>query len=334
MTTDSADRGDRGGPARIGTTDVRRLESATRVLREQDYRDGGGSCRTAVRSQVAHGRRLLRAQAREAVRDRLLVALADLHNLAGWVAFDTGHPRAARTHYRSALTLLDGHAQQDLVANVHYRIGRIHLHHRDHTGALREFGHALAAAERVGSSRTAAIVFANQAWAHALRGSRVEALTLLVRAEDRLASAAGSAAPSWAGFFDPTDLQAMIGVVHAELAVRGDRTSLRVAVPALTAAVEGYGASMRRSAAFCLTALALGHVLDGDPVAGAGTGGRALEAARELTSTRVADRMRPLLEHCARRRHAALADLAERLRPFVTRRHGRPGVGRPPARDR
>ncbi|QFZ19234.1 hypothetical protein [Saccharothrix syringae] len=310
-------------PARIGTTDVRRLESATRVLREQDYRDGGGACRTALRAQIAHGRRLLRAQAREQVRDRLLVAVADLHNLAGWTAFDTGHPRAARAHYRSALALLEGHRQQDLVANVRYRSSRAHLHRHDPTGALRELEHARAAADRGASARTSAIISVNQAWAHAMRGDRVEALSLLARGEEELAAAGGGAPRPWSAFFDPTDLQAMTGTVHTELAAAGDRMCTRFAIPALTAAVEGYGAGMRRSAAFSLTALALDHVLDGDPVRGARVGVRAVHLAEELTSTRVADRMRPLLRECEQRHHPALVDLAGRLRVLVDRRDSR-----------
>lgn len=325
MSLHSTDHDHHHEPSRTGTTDVRRLESATRVLREQDCRDGGGACRTALRAQIAHGRRLLRAHAREQVRERLLVAVADLHDLVGWAASDTGHPRAARTHYHSAPALLDGHGQQDLVANIRYRVGRIHLHRRDPTGALREFDRARAAADRAaaaghtGSARTSA----NQAWAHALRGARVEAPALLARAEEEPIDAVGEASPPWSAFFDPTDLQAMIGTVHTELTAAGDRALTRFAIPALTAAVEGYGTSMRRSAAFCLSALALNHVLDGDPVRGARIGARALDTALELTSTRVADRVRPLLEHCAQRRHASLVDLTARLRAFIDRRDSR-----------
>jgi hypothetical protein len=72
---------------------------------------------------------------------------------------------------------------------------------------------------------------------------------------------------------------------------------------------------MRRSRVFCLTMLALNHVLDGNLDHGARIATRAVHQARTLTSTRVADRMRPLLEHAARHpAHAGLTEVAERIR--------------------
>ncbi|MEV0676013.1 hypothetical protein AB0I60_05760 [Actinosynnema sp. NPDC050436] len=303
---------------RIGTADVRRLEAATRELRRADYRDGGGACATA-RAELARGRRLLRVHVTERLRGRLLVAVADLHNFAGWTAFDGGRPRAAHAHYRVALKLLEQHADQDLVANVCYRSARAHLHRRDPARALRALDRGRIAADRAGSARTSAIISVNQAWARAMRGSPAETLALLRRAGDEFARATDASRP-WSAFFDASDLQAMIGIVHTELACSHDVGHTRLAMPALRAALDGYGPSMRRSRVFSLTALALNHLLAGDHVGGALVAARALDSADGLASSRVADRMLPLLRYCERvPAGAGLADTAHRIRALVER---------------
>src|SRR4030088_1818024 len=92
-------------PGRIGITDVRQVEAATRALRSLDYQYGGGFCRDAVVAQLSWGQQMLGASGAEHVKKRLHVALADLHNLAGWTSFDIGLVDSARNHFGRALEL-------------------------------------------------------------------------------------------------------------------------------------------------------------------------------------------------------------------------------------
>ena len=48
-------------PGRIGMTDVRQVEAATRALRSLDYQYGGGFCRDAVVAQLSWGQQMLSA---------------------------------------------------------------------------------------------------------------------------------------------------------------------------------------------------------------------------------------------------------------------------------
>ncbi|TML96798.1 MAG: transcriptional regulator, partial [Actinobacteria bacterium] len=98
--------------------DVKRLEAATGVFRALDYQYGGGACRDAVHAQLCWGEQLLRAEGIDAVKDRFEVALADLHNLAGWTWFDTGLASQAYRHFRHALDLAHWGGDDALVANV------------------------------------------------------------------------------------------------------------------------------------------------------------------------------------------------------------------------
>jgi hypothetical protein len=301
-------------PRRVGRTDVLRLEGATRALRAMDYRDGGGVCYRSVANRLARGHELLRATAAERVRNALVAAVADLHNLAGWTAFDAGRPSQALTHYGIALELISRRGHHALEANLRYRMGRLHLHHREPTAALAEFVRSHEAAGHAGSAHAAAIASVNRAWAHAVRDERDEAVRQLDRGQDELAGTRGEV-PPWETFFGPTDLAAMTGTVYTELAARGNRDCTRHAIPALGTATRDYDDRMRRSRVFCLTMLALDHVLDGNLDHGSRIATRAVKHARTLSSTRVADRMRPLLTQAAHHPgHAGLSDVAERIR--------------------
>lgn len=271
--------------SRIGASDVEQLEAQTRSLRSVDYRYGGGACRDAVVVRIYWAQQLLAAEASDAVRARLLSAVADLHNLAGWTSFDSGRVGAAYHHFDRALEF--ARHDEDLTTNIVYRRGRVHLHH----GAP---GDALAYFRRGAFAPVAAsIMYSNEAWAYARQARSAEALRALGKAKDSFACADLAHVPDWARFHDETDLTAMTGMIHTEL---GDT---RVAVPALLSAIEGFGPAMARSWTFCLISLASCHFLDGDLDQGQAVGMRAVNAAEELRSERVWDRMRPMVQVAA-----------------------------------
>jgi tetratricopeptide (TPR) repeat protein len=118
---------------------VEQVESITSVMRALDYRYGGGACRDAVVAQVAWAQQLLGSRYAEEVRLRLHLALADLHNLAGWTSFDVGRWSPARRHFARALEQARAADDASLVANVLYRMGRLHLHRGMLKEALRLF---------------------------------------------------------------------------------------------------------------------------------------------------------------------------------------------------
>src|SRR3954452_1051013 len=92
-------------PERPQPNDVDQLETQTRALRAVDYSGGGGMCRDAVLVRIHRGHELLAASAAEPLRTRLCTAVADLHTLAAWTSFDSGHVGAAHHHLDLALSL-------------------------------------------------------------------------------------------------------------------------------------------------------------------------------------------------------------------------------------
>lgn len=304
-------------------TDVQRVEDANRAFRALDYQYGGGACHDAVLGYLPWGVRMLGADATGLVTDRLYVAVADLHNLAGWTAFDTGQPRVAATHFGRALELAEQSRHDALVANIRYRMGRVHLHHDAPDEALAEFQLGQVAAQAAGSALAVAILCANQAWAYAKMGLVDEAVALLGRSGDEFARADLAEAPAWATFFTETDMSALVGTVYTELAVTVDPAYTRSAIPALSTAITGYGPDMTRSRSFNLISLATNHLLDDDIDHAATVGAQAVAVCESVKTARTKDRMLPLTREADKRRtNADARALSQRIAMFTATQAG------------
>ncbi|MEV4143611.1 hypothetical protein AB0J40_08070 [Amycolatopsis sp. NPDC049691] len=303
-------------PVRVELADVEGLEAAVSAFRSLDYRLGGESCRRALRAIGSWTLMLRNGTVPARLVRRLSRDLGDLYNLLAWTEFDTGRVAQARRHFAVADELAVAADDGDLVANICYRTGRLNLHHLDTAGAFAEFGRGQAVARRAGSRHAQAILHANQAWAHALRGQAAPALTELGRAEDDFAAVSGPS-PPWAAFFDANDLAAMCGTVHVELARSVDASHARAAISFLAGAVAGYGPEMARSRALTQILLALGHAMENDLDEADRVVAEAIRTARSLRSARPKDRLASL-ETVVRDRlpEPDARQLLERVRSF------------------
>jgi transcriptional regulator with XRE-family HTH domain len=298
-------------PQRVGARDVEQLEAITAALRGLDHGHGGGTCREAVVAQTRWVHQLLHADAADDVRHRLLLASADLDNLAGWTSFDVGLYASARGYFARALTQARRAGHASLIANVLYRSGRLHLHQGLTREALRFFQLGSIAAAESGCAVTVAMLGANEAWAHAILGDREQTLRALGRAHDELGRAQGPVAP-WVSFFAPADLEALAGMAWLELGAH-EPARLTDARQSLTSSVAGRGSDMTRSRAFELTALAVASLLDGDAEAGLTLGHEAVDLAERVRSVRVLDRLAPLARAAAAFPRPGHRDLARRV---------------------
>jgi hypothetical protein len=285
---------------RIGAGDIGRLEAATREFRALDYRHGGGSCRDAVQTLVPYAELMLLGVVQESTVPRLCTAVADLLNLAGWTSFDEGRPGAALAAFGRALELATAAGNDELVANVCYRVGRLYLHYDAVDEAVNQFEHGQAAARRTNSMLARATLSVNLAWAQAMRGDAPAALALLEAGRDEFAAAPVAAPPAWAAFFGETDLAAMIGTVRTELAQNVDPRYSGAAIDALVVAVNGYGPAMTRSRTLTQIWLATGHALAGNLDQAARLGGAAIKVVAELRSERTKQRLSALAAAAAR----------------------------------
>ncbi|MEV6711582.1 transcriptional regulator [Lentzea sp. NPDC051208] len=305
---------DQQSPRSIGVSEVTGLEAGTQALRATDYRHGGESCLTDLDALLRAGDRMLTASASAKVRRQLYVALADLHNVAGWAYFDAGFASRAQTRFCHALVLAGLGRHSGLTANVCYRLGRVCLHQDRLDEASAYFQLGQLAAKRSGDGIGGSIMSMNSAWACAKKGSWDGARTLLDRGRGQFADADHTRVPDWARFFTATDLSALTGAVHTDLARTVDRQHARTAVPLLVEAIDGYGDDMARSRAFSLILLSTNHLVEGDVDQGVAIGFQALVSAGTLGSARVRDRIRPLAGHARRHgSHGGARELAARV---------------------
>ncbi len=286
-------------PIDIETPDVAELEAAVGVLRALDYRQGGGFCRDAVRVVKTASLLLHWGRVPDPLRSRLYAVLADVHNLLGWTEFDIGHGEPARRRFGRALELAAEAGNDNLVANIRYRLGRLYLHRHDVPGALAEFARGRAAAGRSDSRRAAAILVANEAWAFAMGRDERAALSRLAEAEAAFAEAGSWPRPRpWEAFFREADMAAMRGTVLTELASAvGGAVAARhsgAAIIELTDAADRYGADMARSRSLTLIMLAQNHALGGDFDEATRVGVAAIDLAATVGSVRPKDRLVPL----------------------------------------
>ncbi|MEO6082421.1 MAG: hypothetical protein ABIQ18_04875, partial [Umezawaea sp.] len=137
------------------------------------------------------------------------------------------------------------------------------------------------------------------------------------RADDEFARAAHTASPAWASFFTVTDLFGITGVVYTELALTVDPEYTRLAVPALSAAIDGFNQDMTRSKAFCLIALATCHLVLDELDDAVAVGKHAIELCQGLASARTTARLRSLRNEATRRSSDRRArELVKRIDAF------------------
>ena len=303
-------------PTRIGMTDVQQVQAATKALRDLDYRYGGGTCRDAVVAQLSWAQQLLEADAKDHVRQELLVSLADMHSLAGWTSFDTGLLDPARGHFGKALEYAKQAGDNSLAANVLYRMGRVYLHHQQPNEALKFFQLGQIAAQESGSSMAVAIMCANEGWAYGMLDRPDQVERMLGRTQDEFVRASKEM-PDWVRFFDENDLHGMTGSAYDALAEFNPDKYAPMAVSETMKCNNGYESHMQRSHVFGMSLQATNHIRAGDLEEGVTVGRRALEYGANVSSARVPDRLRPLqLEAAKHPTHPDVRDLAEQIRRF------------------
>jgi tetratricopeptide (TPR) repeat protein len=122
------------GAVPVGSLDPADVRARTSALRALDQQYGGIVCHASV---LAH---LELVEPFIVVGDALMwTAVAEVYELAGWTAFDSGMPGVALPHFSRALTLARQAENESLIASVLTRVGRMFLHHNAPEDALKAF---------------------------------------------------------------------------------------------------------------------------------------------------------------------------------------------------
>lgn len=282
----------------LGNPDVESIRQMTEVFRRLDNRYGGGHSRsdvalfltTSVESKLRH------ARGPGAGRSDLFAAAAEMYQLAGWMAYDTGHAAAGRTHLRHALRLSQEADNDALAAEMYAGMS----HHAAFHGAPEDaVDLALAARQLANRSGVAALkaeAAVMEAHGLALQGDSPACLVALRDAEQAFIAADLSDTPPWLGYFDSAYLAAKFAHTFRDL---GRPREAELFARRSLEMTDGYERGKLFNTALLASTLADQSRVD----EACSVGMHAVEMARSLRSVRSA---------------AYLADVGRRLAPFHT----------------
>ncbi len=306
-------------PVKVTRQEVAAVQACTQLHRKMQAASGGGACRESALGYLAWARGMLSADcASEEVGNGLKDALADLHNLVGWLSHDLDRHTDARRHLTQGLLLARETNNLTLMADSYYRLGRISLHLQQADEALHLFGLGQLVAQNSGCLASVAILHANEAWAYAMQGKPAQVKDALARAQGELDRIDPATAPVWTRFFTaPADLHGLTGVIYGALASHEEHRGYAVtAAEHSLQAVRLRQAGENRSFTFDLIGVATAHALDGQPDGAEKYARRALNHAEAMRSARVRDRLQGMWQVAGQyaARHPGLAEIGDRIK--------------------
>jgi transcriptional regulator with XRE-family HTH domain len=271
--------------ARLATATAERVDQ----LRHLDDYLSGSDLDAAVTRELAVTRALVReASYTDAVGRRLLCALGDLCQLAGWVAVDAGCPERACHLYATGIAA--AHAADDpplagqLVSSLAYLLagqGR-------GAEAVLLAESALAGSRARATATTRALFFERLAWANARIGRRGSTERALAAVEEAFSRREPDSDPPWTYWLTADEIRIMAGRCYVELG-RPDR-----AIPVLERSVAAYDEARPREAALYTSWLAEAHLQAGDVGQAATLASRVVDLTCRTASARTQERSRHL----------------------------------------
>ncbi|MGH3887390.1 MAG: hypothetical protein ACRDSZ_12630, partial [Pseudonocardiaceae bacterium] len=248
----------------VGATLIGQVEETIPRLRQLDDRQGGGGANlTYVHAQFQAVAQLLKvADHGGQVTRRLLVALAELGQLAGWMAADAERHGLAQRYYLTALRAAHNAGDKALGANV-LSMMAFHAASRGEPADAISLGTAAMEMAHRSPALVQALVTTRHAYGYAVIGDADRFHTAYGRARE-LAEHPSGHRPRWAYYVSPQMVDASCGGWQVSLARACSRNSRRHfgnAVTLLThrttaLADQGY----QRDALWCATDLATAYV--------------------------------------------------------------------------
>ena len=317
--------GDHTDVRRVGDGDVDVIEAVTAAFRAQDFQYGGGVSRAAAVAQLRAMLPLQDVSCSDAVRGRLLVALADLAKTAAWMTFDVEDHDAARRLWMIALDTArraEHPRSTDLTVTVLLNMTNqavLHLDRPQEGLKLVQLAGVTAASGKYPISVSTRVhTTAYLGLCRAALGEAQPCQAALSQTLEDFAEVDPTTAPPWAQHVTVAEIAAQQG--HSLfLLSRTDPAYAPQAIEQLRTAAEGDGPAYARSRALRLPGLAASHFFAGNHDMAVQVGHQAVTAISRLYSPRACTRLRWL--DAAAQPHASTPDvteLRERIRTTLT----------------
>ncbi|NJC72635.1 helix-turn-helix transcriptional regulator [Planosporangium thailandense] len=283
------------GRRTVGQPDVDMIREMTGTLRQLDNQYGGVRTRaTAARYLYSEVAPLLRDGRFDDRTGRLLFsAVAEVSQLAGWMAYDSGEHGVAQRYLTHALDLARSAGDRPLGAEILAAMS----HQATYLGDARTAIDLARAARRTAAEAGIQVLVAEaavmEAHAHARGGDGRACATSLSRAEQALDRADRSLDPQWISYFDTAYMSAKFAHCFRELGQA--RKAEHFAIQSLR--MDG---RYVRGRTFNLLLLATTHAQQDDYERACVIGGQALTLMAQIQSVRAVEYLRVLQERLSR----------------------------------
>jgi DNA-binding transcriptional regulator YiaG len=271
---------------RIGAGLVDRVERRVEQLRYIDDFVGGRDLHDLVARELRVTIGLLKSAAHtDELGRRLLIAVAELCQLAGWVASDAGLHGAAERYYVAAMRAADAAGDRPLAAHAISSLAYQAASSDDVRTAVVLARSAYEGARGTATAATQALLLERVAWAHARAGELTQTERALDAVDRAFEERCPAKDPPWVYWLDRDEIDVMAGRCYTEL-----RQPAK-AVPLLSAALERYEDSRAREAALYTSWLAESHLQAGEIDRAGIAAIRVLEFADRVNSARSDQRL-------------------------------------------
>jgi hypothetical protein len=306
-------------PRRIGAADVAAIAETTAAFRLSHRRCGGGLARAAAVAQLGYVLNLRDAECSEQqVRADLMLATADLANLAGWMTYDVEEHENARRLWVIALDTArqaNHPLSTDLTVAVQYNMAHqaLHLGRPDEALRLVQLGAVTATTSTypvsAGTRGANAMILAR---CRASLGEAELCHRALEQAQQTYADAEPASAPPWF-FVTAAAIDTLQGQALFQLAQANPSHAPR-AVEQLRSAVDSYDLTYVRSRAVNIPDLAGSYFLAGEVDSAVLAGHEAVTVISTLSSRRAYGRLRTLADIAKPHSHRSdVAELRDRI---------------------
>jgi tetratricopeptide (TPR) repeat protein len=275
--------GDARGPTPTGTM----IRDMTATFRKLDARYGSAQIRPSV---VRFLHDCTKTSMDGTPAPDVVGALGELTQFAGWLAQDSDRQSAAQRYYIQALGLAE-HAGDAMLAGralsaMSDQAAR--MHHPRHSLALARA--ALERSERESTAAVRAMLHDKHAWALARIGDEAACTKALLSMEKAISAAEPGEGPTWAAHYNDADVAECHG--HCLLLLGRPEQ----AIAHLEQSRTRQSPDRARTRSYAEAGLAVAHLRrpDADVEAALDAGGRALDLASEVVSTRITDKLREL----------------------------------------
>lgn len=186
------------------------MQDATETFRRLDNRYGGGHCRAMVDAYITNevAPKLQTGRYSRVDRRQLFTTIAELHQLAGWMAYDMGDTVQGRDHLHQALSLCQDVKNDALAAEIMAALSHHAAFHRSADAAVETALIAQQLASRAGLPALRSEAAVLYAGGLALQGNARTCIAALQRAEKEFMSIRVSESPIWLQYYDEAYLSA------------------------------------------------------------------------------------------------------------------------------